>query len=391
MSDDPRVQQLLDELLDSDSSPEAVCRSCPELLPIVRERWREMCRLRANLDELFPLSDEANLEPSGAITLPRIPGHDVEGVLGRGGMGVVYKARHLRLNRLVAVKVMPGGGYAGLPAKARFLGEAEALAGIRHPNVVRVYDFGDLEGQPFLTMEYVEGGHLAQKLAGVPQPAPQAAQLVAVLAGAVQAAHQAGIVHRDLKPGNVLLTEDGTPKISDFGVARCFDVTAGITRTGTPIGTPSYMAPELSTGDAQAVGPAVDIYALGAMLYELLTGRPPFRAETASETLLQVISHEPVAPSRLNATVPRDLQTICMKCLEKDPKKRYSTAGALADDLGRFLKLEPIHARPAGLLERALRWLRRRRPLGNVESRRNAAGLRCWERNDQDLGPRGRS
>ena len=305
MTDDPRVQQLLDELLESDSSPELVCRSCPELLPIVRERWRQMRRLRAELDNLFPPSDEATLERSGGITLPRIPGCEVEGVLGRGGMGVVYKARHVRLNRPVAVKMMLGGGYAGLPAMARFLRQAETLARIRHPNVVQVYDVGDIEGLPYLTMEYVEGGNLAQKLEGVPQPARQAAQLVAILAGAVQAAHQAGIVHWDLKPGNVLLMEDGTPKISDFGVARCVDSTAGLTRIGTLIRTPGYMAPELSTGNAQAAGPAVDIYALGAMLYELLTGRPPFRAETASETLLQVISHEPVAPSRLNATGPR--------------------------------------------------------------------------------------
>jgi serine/threonine protein kinase len=366
MSDDPRVQQLLDELLDSDSSPEAVCRSCPELLPIVRERWREMCRLRANLDALFPLSDEATLEASGEMMLPRIPGYDVESVLARGGMGVVYRARHHRLNRPVAVKMTLGGSYAGLPAMARFLREAKALAGIRHPNVVRVYDFGDIEGRPYVTMEYVEGGNLAQKLAGVPQPVPQAAQLVAVLAGAVQAAHQAGIVHRCLKPGNVLLTEDGTPKISGFGIARRLDRTAGLTRTGTPFGAPSYMAPELSTGNPQAVGPAVDIFALGAILYELLTGRPPFRAETASETLMQVISHEPVAPAQLNPTVPLDLQTICMKCLEKGPKKRYSTAGALADDLARFLKHEPIHARPAGLLERALRWLRRYRAISGA-------------------------
>ena len=361
MTDDPRVQQLLDELLESDSSPEVVCESCPELLPIVRERWREMCRLRADLDNLFPLSDEPTLQPSSEIKFPRIPGCDVEAVIGRGGMGIVYMAWHLRLNQAVAVKLMLGGGYADLLAMSRFMSEAETLARIRHPNVVQVYDFGDIEGVPYFTMEYIEGGNLAQRLTGVPEPAPQAAQLIAVLAGAVQAAHQAGIVHRDLKPGNVLLTEDGTPKISDFGVARRFDSSAGLTRTGTPIETPSYMAPELLTGNAQAVGPAVDIYALGAMLYELLRGRPPFRAETAPKTLLQVISREPVAPSRLNAKVPRDLQTICMKCLKKDPKKRYATAGALADDLGRFLKHEPIHVRPAGLLERALRWVRRHR------------------------------
>ena len=197
MTDDPRVQQLLDELLDSNSSPEVVCRSCPELLPIVRDRWREMCRLRADLDELFPLSDEPTLQPPGEMTLPRIPGYEVEAVLGRGGMGVVYKALHLRLNRPVAVKVMLAGGYAGLPAMARSLREVDVLAGIGHPNVVQIHDVGNVEGLPYFTMEYIEGGNLAQKLAGVPQPAPQAAQLVAVLAGAVQAAHQAGIVHRD--------------------------------------------------------------------------------------------------------------------------------------------------------------------------------------------------
>jgi eukaryotic-like serine/threonine-protein kinase len=361
MSDDPRVQKLLNALLDADSSPEVVCSSCPELLPVVRERWREMCRLRADLDIMFPLSDEPTLEPSGEPALPRIPEYEVDGVLGRGAMGVVYKARHLRLNRPLAVKMMLGGGYAGLPAMARFFREADTLAGIRHPNVVRVHDFGDIDGLAYYTMEYVEGGSLAQRLAGVPQPATKAAELIAVLAGAVQAAHEAGILHRDLEPANVLLTEDGTPKISDFGVAYRIESTAGYTRTESPIGTPSYMAPELSAGNQQTVGPGVDIYALGAILYELLTGRPPFRAETASETLLQVISHEPVAPSRLNAKVPRDLQNICMKCLEKDPKKRYATAGALADDLGRFLKHEPIDARPAGLFERVLRWVRQRR------------------------------
>jgi serine/threonine-protein kinase len=369
MSDDPRVQRLLDELLDSDSSPEAVCRSCPELLPIVRERWREMCRLRANLDALFPISDEETLEPSGEITHPRIPDYEIESVLARGGLGVVYKARHLRLNQPVAVKMMLDRRYAGFAATARFLREAETLAGIRHPNIVHVYDFGEVTGRPYLTMEYVGGGNLAQKLPGVPQPAHQAAQLVAVLAGAVQAAHQAGIVHGDLKPRNVLLTEDGTPKICDFGAARRVHLPPGLTRAGTPIGIPSYMAPELSTGNAQPVGPAVDIHALGAILYELLTGRPPIRAKTESETLREVISHEPVAPSRLNANVPRDLQAICMKCLEKDPKKRYATAGALADDLSWFLD-PPLRRRlgPPGLLERALRWLRRHRGISGLNS-----------------------
>jgi serine/threonine-protein kinase len=364
MADDPRVRQLLDEIFDSERTPEEVCSSFPELLPEVRKRWQKMRHVEAKLEALFPKGPAAVADsaprPSQGANLPHIPGYEVEGVLGRGGMGVVLKARQVRLNRPVALKMLLAGGCAGPHELARFQREAEAVAALRHANIVQVYDVGDHEGWPYFTMEFVEGGSLAQKLAGVPQPAHQAATLAATLAQAVHAAHQGGIVHRDLKPANVLLTADGTPKITDFGLARRLEGGAGLTQSGETLGTPSYMAPEQAQGKTPVVGPAVDIYALGTILYELLTGRPPFRAETAVETIRQSISQDPVPPSRLNAKVPRDLETICLKCLHKDPARRYATAAALAEDLYRFQRGEPIAARPAGVLERISKWVRRR-------------------------------
>src|SRR5262249_38532808 len=293
--------------------------------------------------------------------LPEIPGYQVEALLGRGGMGLVYKARHLRLNRFVALKMLIAGAYAGPHERARFQREAEAGGSLRPTHIVQVHAVGDHEGRPYFTMEFLEGGSLAQALAGTPQPARQAAALVATLAEAMQVAHRGGIVHRDLKPANILLTADGTPKVADFGLARHFDGEPGLTLSGARIGTPSYMAPEQVIGKAGTIGPAADIYALGVLLYEMLTGGPPFRGETASETERQVLHHQPVSPSRLNPKVPRDLVTICLKCLEKDPTRRYPTAGALADDLGHYLNLEPINARAAGRLERGLRWVLRHR------------------------------
>jgi serine/threonine-protein kinase len=365
MADHPRVQQLLDEILDLERSPEEVCRSCPELLPEVRRRWQEMRCVEAELAALFPTTDAgagagATAGSPPNTSLPSIPGYEVEAVLGRGGMGVVYRARHLRLNRPVALKMLLAGDYAGPHERARFQREAEAVAGLRHENIVQVYDVGDHDGRPYFTMELVQGGSLADKLAGAPQPAREAASLVATLAEAVRVAHQGGIVHRDLKPANVLLTADGTPKISDFGLARRLQTGERLTQSGAMLGTPGYMAPEQARGRTQAQGPPVDIYALGAILYELLTGRPPFRGETAADTVLQVIAQDPVPPSRLNARVPRDLETICLKCLHKEPSRRYASAAALAGDLRCFLQGEAIAARPEGRLERFVRGVRRR-------------------------------
>jgi serine/threonine protein kinase/tetratricopeptide (TPR) repeat protein len=364
MPDDPRIQQLLDELIESHGSPETVCSSCPELLSQVRERWRQMCRARDELDDLFPPMTEGETgpqaSPPGDILLPVIPGYEVDAVLGVGGMGVVFRARHLRLNRVVALKMALTGAYAGRHERERFQREAEAIASLRHPNVVQIHDVGDSEGRPYFTMEFLEGGSLAQKLGGLPQPARESALLLESLAVAVHAAHANGIIHRDLKPGNVLLTADGTPKVGDFGLARRLGGEAGLTRTGAALGTPSYMAPEQTKGHGDNVGPGADIYSLGAILYELLTGRPPFLAESSAETLAQLLSRDPVPPSRLNGSVPRDLETICLKCLQKEPRHRYATAAALASDFGCFLRGEGIAARPDGPLKRLIRRVRRR-------------------------------
>ena len=363
-----RVQRLLDEISSSAGTPEEVCATCPELLPEVRWRWRRMRVVEAELDAMFPTSEpDSNAETScpwrEGPDSPRIPGYEVEALLGRGGMGLVYKARHLRLNRLVAFKMLLAGAHAGPTERARFQREAEAAASLRHANIVEVYDVGGHDGCPYFTMELLEGGSLAQALAGSPQPARPAAALLTTLAEAVQTAHRAGIVHRDLKPANILLTLEGTPKVADFGLARHYDGEPALTLSGVRIGTPSYMAPEQVIGKAGAIGPAADIYALGAILYEMLTGRPPFRGETTAGTERQVIDDEPAAPSRLNPNVPRDLETICLKCLCKEPQCRYASAAALADDLTRFREGRPIQARPLGWAGRFWR-LARRNPTG---------------------------
>ena len=364
MSGNPDVFALLEEMLDSSRTPEDVCRDCPELLPEVRRRWKAFRLVDDSLAALFPDPEtppraDALVAVPHPAELPQVPGYRVEGLLGRGGMGVVYRAWHLRLNRAVALKMLLAGPCARPEELERFLRESQAVAGLGHPNIVQVYDMGDVEGRPYFTMELVEGGNLANQIRGVPQPAHQAAARVATLAEAIHAAHQSGIVHRDLKPANILLTRDGTPKVTDFGLARRLEGDGGLTLSGVPVGTPSYMAPEQARGKRQEIGPATDVYALGAILYELLTGRPPFRAESATATLQQVLTDEPVSPTRLNPQAPRDLTTICLKCLSKEPHRRYSSAAALADDLRRFLRGEPIAARRAGRLERLARWARR--------------------------------
>jgi hypothetical protein len=286
-----------------------------------------------------------------------VPGYEVLGLLGRGGMGVVYQARQVQADRLVALKMILHAEHTGADGRTRFQSEARAVARLQHPHIVQVYEVGEHNGLPFFSLELCAGGGLDRKLAGTPLEARPAAALVEKLARAMQAAHQAHIIHRDLKPANVLLTAEGEPKITDFGLAKRLDE-QGRTQTGVVMGTPSYMAPE-QAGGGKEVGPAADVYALGAILYECLTGRPPFKAATVMDTLYQVIHDEPVPPSQLQSKVPRDLETICLKCLHKEPGKRYATAAALADDLGRFQRGEPIAARPVGRLERGWRWCRR--------------------------------
>ncbi len=286
-----------------------------------------------------------------------VPGYEIEVVLGRGGMGVVYKARHLALKRAVALKMVLAGGHAGPRELARFRIEAEAVARLQHPNIVQIHEVGEAGGRPYCALEFVEGGNLAGKIDGKPMPAREAARLVEALARAMQLAHSRNAVHRDLKPANILLTADGTPKITDFGLPRQLDSDSGETQAGAVMGTPSYMAPEQASGHAHEAGPAADIYALGAILYACLAGRPPFQGTTVVETLDQVRTQEPVAPSRWQAGVPLDLETICLKCLRKEPEKRYASAAELADDLVRYQEGEPIRARPVGRLERGVKWV----------------------------------
>jgi WD40 repeat protein len=314
-------------------------------------------------------SESATLPPSppvssAAATEPiEVAGYEVLRELGRGGMGVVYQARQTKLGRVVALKMILSGAHAGEGDTARFRTEAEAIARLQHPNIVQIYEVGEHGGLPFFSLEFCPGGGLDRKLNGTPLPAKEAASLVEVLARAMHAAHQKGVVHRDLKPANVLLAEDGTLKITDFGLAKKLDE-AGQTASGAVMGTPSYMAPEQAgyqpDAPARAIGPAADVYALGAILYECLTGRPPFKAATPLDTILQVVADDPVPPTRLQPTVPRDLETICLKCLEKAPAKRYGSAQELADDLRRFLDGRPVAARRSGLVERAGKWARRR-------------------------------
>jgi hypothetical protein len=310
--------------------------------------------------------DRTGLSNVPSADIPAPPGYEIIGELGRGGMGVVYKARQPSLGRVVALKMILAGGHAGSAGLARFQSEAKAIARLQHPNVVAVYEVGEHEGKPFFSLEYCDGGSLDRQLGGIPIPPEKAAKLVQTLALAMQAAHDAHVIHRDLKPANVLLASssstgdsvDSTPKITDFGLAKRLDE-AGQTHTGQVMGTPSYMAPEQAEGKKD-IGPAADIYALGAILYECLTGRPPFRAATTIDTIMQVLADSPVSPRQLNAKVPKDLETICLKCLEKQPHHRYTSAAVLASDLHHFLAGEPIEARPAGQLERVVKWVKRR-------------------------------
>jgi tetratricopeptide (TPR) repeat protein len=376
-------------------SAEELCRDCPQHQPEVERRLRVLHDVSQMLDVMGMSRRDNGPQPPREPQAPEAPGQEssnggtvvqtpeqaraaalasrggkaapvsppgylIQEELGRGGMGVVYQARHLALQRVVALKMVRDAAHAGRDELARFQTEAEAVARLQHPNIVQIFEVGEHQGLPFFALEFCAGGSLNKKLAGEPQPAREAAQFLQMLARAMHHAHEQGIIHRDLKPANILLTADGAPKITDFGLARKLDEDSTRTHCGAIMGTPSYMAPEQARGETRVIGPLADVYALGALLYELLTGRPPFKGAKLHDTLDQVRNQEPVPPRVLQPTAPRDLETICLKCLQKEPGKRYASALELAEDLGRFLAGEPIKAKAVGPLERALKWARRR-------------------------------
>lgn len=311
-----------------------------------------------SLGDELPPPPRRNHRSDADGTLPRkLAGYEVGREIGRGGMSLVLHARDIRLDRTVALKLILSGVYSDQATRERFIAEARVTARLRHPHIVQIYDVGDENGVPFMALELVEGGTLAREVAARPLSARRAAELLETLARAVAYAHTRGVVHRDLKPANVLLGPDG-PKVADFGVAVVMDPDTSA-RSGILAGTPNYMAPEQAEG-RRTIGPLADVYALGAILYESLTSRPPFKAATPLETLDLVRSRPPVPPADLQPGVPDDLNTICLKCLEKEPGRRYASAEAVADDLRRFLDGRPIVARPVGRIEMLSRWIRRK-------------------------------
>ncbi len=302
-----------------------------------------------------PISNSALPPAQGALG-----DYDLLQVLAQGGMGVVYKARQRRLNRLVAVKMILAGQLASRELVQRFYTEAESAARLDHPGIVPIYEVGEIDGRHFFSMGFVEGESLAARIAAAPLPSVEAAALLKKVAEAVEYAHGQGVLHRDLKPANILLDKSGQPKVTDFGLAKRIEDDQQLTQSGQILGTPGYMPPEQAAGQTGHIGPAADVYSLGAVLYAMLTGRPPFQAASILETLKQVIEREPAAPHHLNPAIDRDLETICLKCLQKTPERRYASAAELADDLGRYLRQEPIRARRASHLERAVRWAKRK-------------------------------
>jgi serine/threonine protein kinase len=369
-----RCQQLLEELTALDETATHDGRPGQPGLP--GQPGGDLLRLRRLLSPLVPNScPGVNKDYSGG--LPRVPGYELLREVGRGGTGVVYEARQLALDRLVALKMVRSETVTA-DHLARFAAEAATLARLQHPNIVQIHEVGEHDGTPYLALEYVAGGTLAGRLAGRSLPVREAVALVETLARAMHYAHEAGVIHRDLKPANILLAfsdasqkrlaeqrfceasfNEAVLKVTDFGLARQIHVDLGLTQTGTLLGTPRYMAPEQLRSRRSAIGPWTDVYALGVILYECLTGRPPFTAETGPELFDQIATEEPPPPSLLRRECRGDLETICLKCLDKEPRHRYVSARALAEDCAAFLAGRPISARPVGLLGRGWRWCRR--------------------------------
>ena len=360
-ADDPHVADVLDQylaLLQTGQKPDrdALVRQHPDLASALK--CLEVLESMASL----PVDGEAAAEPDDgpATELPRDFGpYELLAELGRGGMGVVYRARQKDLDRTVAIKMILASHLASPEHVRRFQSEARAAARLRHPHIVHIHEVGNHHGQHYFSMDYIEGESLAQRLARGPMHVQTAVRLLSVVARAVEHLHQQGIVHRDLKPSNILLDDEGAPYVTDFGLAKLTAPGSEMTATGVIAGTPSYMAPEQASGRSAAVGPAADVYSLGAILYELLTGKPPFLEESPLDTLLDVLAREPTRPRRLNPRIPPRLELICLKCLGKTPAERYDSAAALADDLDRFARGEALQVRPPHLGRRLAAWTRR--------------------------------
>jgi len=321
------------------------------------------------LDRMAPQGDcpptQACQTDQAAQALGDFGEYELLDEIGRGGMGVVFKARQKTLDRTVAIKMVLAGHLGSPEHLQRFQQEARATAKLQHPHIVHIHEVGQFDGRHFFAMQYIDGISLAQRIEQGPLAIDEAVRLLTVVAGAVEHLHQQGIVHRDLKPSNILLDGQGQPHVSDFGLAKVFSADSSATATGVITGTPSYMSPEQAAGRNAQVGPASDIYSLGAILYEMLTGHPPFAEDNPLDTLMQVLSREPVLPRTINPKIPKLLQLICLKCLAKSPDARYASAQALAEDLERFARGEPLQARPPSLKQRVLRWGRRQPALAS--------------------------
>ncbi len=364
--DDPQAVELLDGYLSRLHAGErpdrrAVLKARPDLASALHclEALEGMASSSAG-----PSSDETDLSctppPSGLERLPTVFGqYELIEEIGRGGMGVVYKARQKGLERLVAVKMILAGQLATDDHVRRFHAEAKAAAQLEHAGIVHVHEVGQFHGQHFFAMEYVDGKSLAQHIADGSVDFEQAVRLMIAVARAVEHLHRHGILHRDLKPSNILIDSDGQPHVTDFGLAKALADDSQRTATGIIAGTPSYMPPEQASGRHAELGPEADVYSLGAVLYELLTGQPPFREENPLDTVMQVLSRDPPLPRQLNTHVPYGLELICLKCLAKSPEGRYRSAGELADELERFARREPLAVRPPGPVARVQGWARR--------------------------------
>jgi serine/threonine protein kinase len=367
-SDEARREAAVAAFLDASAAGQladeaTLATDDPELAAFVAQHQRlaelgSWWRTAAGEGGARPHTEQAAASPKQAA-LPELPGYEILREIARGGMGVVYEARQTSLNRLVAIKLILHGALASAADRRRFATEAAAAAKLKHPNIVVIHEVGEHAGQPFFSMEYVAGESLARIARDRPPTAMQAAHYVAEAARAVQFAHERGVLHRDVKPSNVLIDETGRVRVMDFGLAKQIDAEDKLTVTGQLLGTPSYMAPELISGPAAAIGPACDVYGLGALLYELLTGQPPFRGASQVETLLAALESDPPLPRKLNADVPRPLEMIALKCLEKNPADRYASAAAVATDLDRFLEGETLSISSPHLFDRLVRTLER--------------------------------